>query len=158
MQRLLSQAAKIITALAPDADRFNGNPASDVISLANYGHIAFIIQQAAGAVGAFKVQVEACSSNAGANNEAIPFSYRIGEADGTGLAAPVAVGAAAGYTTTAAAENKIIIIEVNADELPADKPWVRLQFTETTDGPIDAGAIAILTEGRFTGASLPDAV
>lgn len=156
-QRQLAQTLKFVTALAPDADRFNGNPASDIVSLANYGHVAFVIMQAAGAVGAYKIQVEACSDNTGSGNEAIAFSYRKGDADGTDLGSLTAV-ASTGHTTTAGQEDRIFIVEVNAEDLPVDKPWVRLQLTETTDGAIDAGILAILSEGRYLGSSLPDAV
>ncbi len=155
--RLLSQLLKISTALAPAADRFNANPATDVYNLALYGHIAFIHQQGAGATGTATITVEACTSAAGAGNTAIAFSYRLGDADGQNLGALTEV-TSSGYTTVAADENTIVIIEINAEDLPDGKPFVRLQYTEVANDPVAAGCLAVLSEGRFIGDTLPTAV
>ena len=42
-----------------------------------------------------------------------------------------------------------MVIEIDADELPEDKPWVRLQLTEVADSPVDAGVLAILSQARY---------
>ena len=55
--------------------------------------------------------------------------------------------AAAGYAPAAGA-NKMVAIEVDPATLPAGKPWVRVQVTESVDSPVDAGMIVILSHGR----------
>ena len=57
---------------------------------------------------------------------------------------------ASGFTSTAGA-NQLYIIEVNAEELDSDSPFVSLTLTESANDPVDAGVLAILGEARYPG-------
>lgn len=152
---IFTQQNQVAIALAPDADRYTSNPATDVFNMANYGHICFVLQEGAGGTGTVKIQVEECTSIAGAGNTAIAFRYRVastGDTWGT-----LTDSASTGYTTTAGA-NKQVVVEVDARELSADSQFVRLQLTEVADDPCDAAVIAILSNPRHASDSLITAI
>lgn len=135
-----------VTALQPAADRYNGNPASDVFNMKDYDHIVFLLAEGAGGTGTVKIQVEACTDATGAGNTAIAFNYRVmGTIDTWGSRAAAA---STGYTTVAGAD-KMVAVEIDAAELPADKPFVRLQLTEVVNDPCAAGVVAILSGARY---------
>lgn len=154
---VLSELLNYVEVLAADADRYNTDPATDIVNLGVYGHAMFIVGEGAGGTGTVKIQVEACSDNAGNNNEAIPFRYRAtsGSLEMTGAALTWA--AATGYTTIAGA-NKLVAIEVDSNECPAGKPWVRLQLTEVVDDPCDAHVGCVLGMPRYAEANMPTAL
>jgi hypothetical protein len=135
-----------VYALAPDADLYNGNPATDVFNLKNYNHITFLLVEGAGGTGTVKVQVEECTSAAGAGNTARAFSYRLMSTVDTWGA--LTASASTGYTTVAGA-NKMVAIEIDAAELSDGYNFVRLQLTEVVNDPCDAAVIAILSEPRY---------
>lgn len=136
----------VAQALAPDADRYNGNPATDIFNTKDYDHVCFVVEEGAGGTGTVKIQVEACSDAAGTGATAIAFNYRVMTTTDT-WGSRVA-SASTGYTTVAGAD-KLVAVEIDAAELSADKPFVRLQLTEIVDSPCDAGVLAILTKGRY---------
>lgn len=146
MSKYLSEEVGIRTALAPDADRYNGNPASDIFNLGKYEKILFAVLHGAGATGTVVATVEACSDNSGTGAEAIAFQsrlYAVGAATGA-LTSQTASG-----VTIAAGENQTLTCEVKSDDLPDGKPFVRLKLTEGVDSPVDAGAVAILSGPRY---------
>jgi len=156
--RIFTQPFQVVMALAAKADRFDANPASTPVSLKNYRHATFIVQQGAGAVGTAKLQVEACDNAAGANPVAIPFRYRATAPNGgDAFGALTDATAADGYTTVAGA-NKQVAVEVDASGFPEGKTFVRLKVTEVADGPVDAAVIAILSDPRICSEPMPTAL
>jgi len=149
---IFTEHNEISTALQPVADAYAADPATDVYNMKYYEHISFVIVEAAGGTGTVKIQVEECTSKAGAGNNAIAFKYRV-KSDSNGAFGALTASAATGYTTTAGA-NKVIVVEVNADELAADSPYVRLQLTEVADSPCLAGVVAILSGPRYPQSTL----
>jgi|SRR5262245_8639515 len=139
----------VACALVPATDRYNTNPATDVFNTKDYSHITFIVEEGAGGTGTVKIQVEACSAAAGTGNTAIAFNYRLvadtATADTWGALTAIA---STGYTTVAGA-NKMVAVEIDAEELPAGKPFVRLQLTEVVDSPCAASVLAILSGARY---------
>lgn len=135
-----------VYALMPDADRYNSDPATDVFNMENYDHITFILMEGAGGTGTVKIEVEECTTAAGANNTAIAFRYRLMSTTDTWGA--LTASASTGYTTVAGA-NKMVAIEVDASELSDGYNFVRLQLTEVADDPCDAAVIAILSQPRY---------
>ncbi len=137
----------IVKGLDPVADAFAGTVYSDIINMANYGHIQFIIYKGVGATGTSTVTVEACDDVSGSHVSAIPFRYQVistGDTEGT----PTAV-AATGFTTTAGS-SQLYKIEVDADALASSGyGYVRLKAVEVVDSPVLGGILAILTEGRY---------
>lgn len=152
---LMTERQAIVTVLAPDADRYAADPATDIVTTKDFRHVTFFVIEAAGGTGTVKIEVEECSDNAGAGNQAIPFNYRVGTS--LGVFGDLTLVALAGYTTVAGAD-KIIAIEVDAAELSDAKPWVRLALTEVVDSPVDACVIAVLSNGRYGGQNVPGVV
>lgn len=146
---------QIVTVLQPIGDRYNTDPATDVISLAKYGHATFLIAEGAGGTGTVKIEVEACDDLTPSNAAAMAFNYRVATSGDTWGA--LTASAATGYTTTAGA-NKMIAVEVDASELPAGYPCCRLQLTEVADDPCDAAVFAILSQPRNAHAVMPSAI
>lgn len=155
---VLSQHFPIVLALAPDADRYNGNPATDVISMKNALRCTFLLQEGAGGTGTVKITAEACDDFVPTNTVEIPFKYRVASNSGTltdqfGAVTDAAV-PANGYTTVAGA-NKMVEVIIDAEDLPDGYTAVRLKLTEVANDPCDAGVIAILHQVRHRSATQP---
>ena len=134
--------------LAPAADRYNTNPATAGVSMRSFRNAVFLINEGAGGTGTATVTVEGCSAANGTGAEAIPFKYRQSTGSGATLG-ELTQAAAAGFTTTAGA-NKVIAIEVDSDDLPPNKPYVRLQLTEVANDPVAAGVTCVLLNPRYS--------
>lgn len=137
-----------VLALAPDADRFNGNPATDVISLGKHSQVLFLLTKGTGAVGTADITIESCDTVVPGIATAIPFSYRVcteGDTWGEWQAATTD-----GFKTTAG-ENQQYEVLVNAAALNDEDEFIRLQITEDADGAVDAGVSAILIGPRYSG-------
>lgn len=155
---MFSEKHGMIKALPPAADRFNTNPASDVISLRNAHSVSFLIWHQGGTTGTGKITVQSCDNVAPSNTTAIPFRYRkmtTGDSDAVGPV--VSTSAATGFTTVAT-ENTIYEVEVLACELPADRPFVRLKIDEVENDPVNAVVLALLDGVRHQGLNQPTAI
>ena len=148
MSRQHSQSDLPVFALAPDADRINTDPATDIINMADYQHCDFYWMEGAGGTGTATLTVEECDDVTPSNSTAIGFRYRVAQTGDTfGDWTTVA---AAGYATVAGA-NKIVQVQVDSDQLADGFPYVRMVVTELVDGAVDAGVMAVLSGGRYTG-------
>lgn len=140
-----------VFALAPDADRYNANPATDIINMADYTHCNFFLHEGAGGTGTVKLIVQACDDVSATATTDLAFRYRVAQTGDTfGAWTEIA---ATGYTTVAGA-NKIVQVEVDNQQLPDGKPYVRLSLTEVANDPCDAGVLAVLSGPRY-GAESP---
>ena len=133
------------TQIAASEDMFNGDPASDVISLSQHRGIVFTITKYAGATGTADITVESCDDVTPTTTTAVAFRYRAttGATPGAWTAA-----AAAGFTTTAGANQSYEIV-VLAEGLSGTDQFVRLQCTENADSPCDGAISAKLFGPRF---------
>lgn len=154
---VLSQRLHGVMVLAPDADLYAADPATDIVNMGRYGHAQFVIMEGAGGTGTVKIEVEACSDNTGSDNEAIAFKVREGSAADPEVNGTLTDVAAAGHTTTAGAQ-KVVVVEVDSEDLPEGKPWLRLQLTEVADSPCDAGVWCNLSEPRYPQETMLSAV
>lgn len=153
----LSENVLILPALAPDADRYNGNPETDVFNLKNYEVIDFILDEGAGGTGTVKVVAQACDNVTPSNTSNINFRYRLrtsGQSWGAWVTTTVA---GDGYTTVAGA-NKTVQIQIRGRELPDGYPCVRLDLTEVVNDPCDAGIMAILGGAKYGGLTMAAAL
>jgi hypothetical protein len=133
--------------IAANEDIFNGDPATDVISLENYNRVMFIISKNAGATGTAVVTVESCDDTTPTTATAIAFKYRACTSGNTW--GDVTAAASTGFTTTAGA-NQCYVIEVCADDLYSTDKFVRMQLTEDTNNPCDGAVICVLGEPRYS--------
>ncbi len=156
--RMFMQNNLPVFALAPDADRFNGDPASDVYCLKYYDRITFLVIEGAGGTGTATITVEACDDSVPTTTAAIPFKYKtLTSADSSDAWSAVQAAPAAGITPAAGA-NKMTMIEVKANELGIGYSWCRLQLTEVADDPVDACVVAILSGPKSAQDLMPSAL
>jgi hypothetical protein len=138
---------KYLIALAPDADRYDGNPTTDRIRCPGAGKLQFLITEGVGGTGAAVITAHAHIANSSGTPEAIPFRYKTaqdpGELDDAG---GYSLATTSG-TTPAAGASKQTLIEFRFDDLPTGKPFVSLTLTEGVNSPVDAGVIAIVKGG-----------
>lgn len=151
-----SEDHAIVMALAPDADLYAADPATDVVNTENFDQVTFILMHGAGATGTVKIQVEECTAADGTGNTAIGFNYRLAT-DGVDVFAARTAIASTGYTTVAGA-TQMVIVEINAAELSDLSPFVRLQLTEVVDSPVDAAVLCVLGKPRYPQATSVTAV
>lgn len=156
---MLSENMKVIPlALAPDADRWTGDPASDVVFLKNYNRVSFFLVEGAGGTGAGTVTVEACDDAVPTNVSEITFRYRtLTTAGGLDTWSDWTVAPTTGYAWAAGA-NKALEIDVKSDELPEGYPAVRVQMTESDSTAVDGAIFAIAYEPRYSGNQMPSAL
>ncbi len=142
-----------VKGLAPAADRWNTNPATDIVKLDEWNKAVFLVHQQGGTTGVATLTVEACSDNTGTGATAVAFAYAVG-ADGAGANSDImgarTEAAAAGFNTTAAID-ALYLIEIRGDQLPDGKPYVRLKCTEAVNDPVNGAVEIMLYEGRFIG-------
>lgn len=161
LNNVLSENVLPIMALAPAADRFDTNPATDIICMKDYQRVSFFILEGAGGTGTAKITAEACDDFSASNTAQIPFKYRLAQDAGnlTDQFSDVARQdtPATGYTPPAGA-NKITEIIIDARDLPEGKDKVRLQLTEVVNSPVAAAVFAVAYQPRIRKAVMPTAI
>ena len=135
----------------PYADQFDTAIVSDVVSMAKYKKCYFLYYWGtnAGTAGTEALTVIPCD-NATPDNvtTAIPFKYKACTQPDTN-----GVWTAASTYTTAAVVSGLVIIEVDAADLPlvsgVKYEYVKLQSTEAVNGEKLGGIIIIMGEPRY---------
>lgn len=148
MNNYLIEELHLVKGLDPVADAFSATVTSDIINLAAYNQVAFIVYKGVGATGTATLTVEPCSNAAGSVIGApIPFKYRrvtTGDVQGPLLDAP-----AAGFATTAGS-SQIYAVEVTAADLAlSGYNFVRLKSVELVDAPVLGGILVITGQARY---------
>ena len=156
----LIELAKFVKGLAPAGDRWNTDPATDIVNLEFHNRLLAVVHQDGGTTGKATLTVEACSDAAGTGATAVPFRYRVGSAGagagGDGMGA-VTAAAAAGFDTTAATD-RLYLLDIKGSELPAGKPWVRVKTVEAVNDPVNGSIDFLLYEPRYGGATQPTVI
>ncbi len=127
--------------IAANEDMFNGDPATDVLSMKNADEIHFIIAKNAGATGTATITVESCDDVTPSTATAVAFQYRAQTTIDTWGEWQDAT--SAGFTTTAGA-NQMYQVRITQDGLSSDDAFVRMQMTEVVDSPCDGAVIAMV--------------
>lgn len=153
---VLTENLGVIMALAPDADLYASDPASDVINMTDCQRLSFLIFEGAGGTGTATVTVLACDNTTPSNTSAIAFKYRVASNSGTltDVFGTLTDATSSGFTTTAGA-NKIIEVVVDAKDLPDGYPYVQLKLVEVADSPVDACVVAIAYQTRMRRGVMP---
>lgn len=143
----VAQQCHVVNILPPID--ITGGVDSDVFSLKNHAHASIIVQVGVSAAAFTKIILQACDDFTPSNTTDLAFSlYSEETAAGDTLAAVEAV--ASTGKTPSANDTIMYVIEVDASELPAGKPNLRLHLTNGSNSVI-ASAIAILSGERFSG-------
>lgn len=130
-------------ALAPDADRYNTDPATDRIRHPGTGNLYFLIIEGTGGTGTAAITVNCYAAASGGSGTAIAFQYKT-------VTSGADFDTAGGYSTAttsgvtpAAGATKSTLVKVRYDQVTEDKPFVELTLTEGVDSPVDAAVIAL---------------
>lgn len=157
MSKYLSEVLNFRIGLAAAADRWNGNPATDLVDLSKYESVAFIVHQNDAALGTANptITIEAASANDGTGAEAVAFKYR--QHAETAAVGSLTDATASGVALTAG-DNRLLIAEVKADDLPDGKPWVRAVATEGVDDAATGAVFVVMGKPRYTDGNPPAAL
>lgn len=159
MEHLFVSGA-FVKGLAPAADRWNTDPATDIVRLSFHDKLIALVHQSGGTTGTATITVLACTDVSASGATAIPFLYRVG-ASGAGAAGD-AMGAvvqatSSGFTTTAATD-RLYLIEVKGSDIQSIGSFVYLKCTEAVNDPINGCVDFILYEGRYEGIAQPTVI
>jgi hypothetical protein len=127
-------------------DLFNGNLTTDIMSLANYGSVIFVLTKGPGATGTATITVESCDDTSATTSTAVAFNYAACTSGNTW--GNITAAGAAGFTTTAGA-NQCYMIEIRDDQLSGSDKYVRAVFTESANDPVDGAVISIGMNPKF---------
>jgi hypothetical protein len=147
-----------IVPLLPAADQAAGVD-GDSFSMALYESAMILVQLGSITVADFHVKVFAGATN-GTKTTALTFWYRLGGAAAKSANADQlsAFASSADLTVSnATGDNKLLVIELEAESLPAGKPWVTLEIGSGATALL-AASVAILGGARYRGATVPTAI
>lgn len=120
--------------------------------------VSFLVTLGAGGVGTGTIIVQASATNNMASPTAVPFKYRVqSTANSSDAYASDYVAATAAGFTTAAGANQLVVIEVDARDLPSGAQFVALNTTQVVAGVVAGGAIALGNDPMFIGTTPPTA-
>lgn len=155
MSALLLERLQFIKGIDPVADVFDSTQASDVIDVAEFSHVAFVVYIGVGATGSSTFTIEACSDVTPSATSAIAYHSReitTGDTEGT-----ITARAAAGYVNTVGS-SKILVYEVREDALAASGyRYLRLKSVESVNSPV-LGGVLIIGEKKHARAANPSAI
>ncbi len=143
----ISERIKIVPlALAPDADRYSGNPDTDWIRCKE--SVLFLIVEGAGGTGTAAITVNEATDNAGDSSAPMAFRYRLlTTAGGLDTWGAWQTATSSGVTPAAGAA-KATLIEVRHDELTEGNDFLSLTLTEGVASAVDAAVIALVAQDR----------
>ena len=132
--------------------------AGDSINMGKYRHVTFILEFAT-LTGDAVLTVKS-GATAGVETTAETMHYRLADADqgGDGADGYGAWADSTGLTLTAATySDRTLIVEMDADELTADQPWITLALSAAASA-LNAAVVAILSEPRYGSHDMPTAI
>lgn len=140
----------VISAVTPAADAFGASPTTRYINTEAYGHLTFVIHQAASTSStALTVTVGAATSSTGAGAANIG-DWWYAEAQSDDVYGAFATATTTGFAVTLSTAYKTVRVEVDAALTPDGSNWVALTLTETTAATAAVGAVLCLaSEARY---------
>ena len=155
MENRLSENKKIIYALKPGDHQAGAD--GDSFNAGKLHSFAFLIQ-AAVLTGDAVLKVYSGASD-GTKTTAETFRYRLADADQGSAAADTfaAWSTSAALTLTAATyDNRLLVVEMDSDELTDGQPWVTLEISAAADA-FNASVVAI-GEPRIRAHDIPTVI
>jgi hypothetical protein len=148
----LCEQTKIVPIL--EAEDHNAGADGDSVSLENYGHVTFII--IFGELTGDAILTINSGASAGTTTTAETFNYRATAADlkvASGDALGTEATSAALTLTAATYEDRMIVVEMDADEFTDGQQWITPSISSAASECF-AAIIAVLSEPRY-GQSIP---
>ena len=147
----LAEQGKAVVGIAP-VDIGSAAKTSDYFSMANYTHASIIV--ACGAItNAATITVFESDDDSGSSETAIAFAYYAVDGDGKTGARTAAT--AAGFST-GTTDNRLWVIEIDAEQLSDGKPYLAVKTTDAAANLITV--IPVLSGARYAQAAPPPAV
>jgi hypothetical protein len=158
----VAEEGHIVSVLSPQ--NITGGAAGTVFNMKNAAKANIVIQFGALAAALGAITLNACSNISGAGATPIAFSYyqqiTAGNANDTlelnGSTPSTAFAATTAGFTPADAANTFVILEVQADQLPAGLPYIQLEIANGANADF-VSALAILTGLAYPGSQQPTA-
>lgn len=163
---LWSEENKIVNAVIPVADAFDGDVTSDIVDVADYKRLTFLIITGATSAAENVVTVLAGLSNSSCAT-AIIFKYRtmvgaVPPAANSDVPSALADATVSGFTMTASKAGGMYIVEVDVREVAeagVQFDHVALLVTENGGGTAQTACVlAILSQPRYPQAILQTAI
>lgn len=130
----------------------------DSFKLTNYRHVCFEVAFAT-LTGDAVLTVKSGAS-AGTETTAETFHYRLADADQGGAGADTFgdwTNSSSLTLTAATYSDRILLIELDADEITDGQPWLTFAFSAAADA-LNASVVAILSEPRYGAHDMPTAI
>ncbi len=136
--------------LDPIADFFDGTVRSDVINMAGFHKVFFLVYKGVGTTGTSTLTVSACDDNSPLTESAVPFHYR--RLNDSNVPGAVTAATASGFATTAGSSD-LYLIEVDAKALAVSGyKYVCIKAVEVVNSPV-VGCIIGLGVPRYADSS-----
>ena len=149
----LCERTKIVPIIEPEDHQASGID-GDSVSLENYGHVTFIFTF--GELTGDAILYIYSGATAGAKTNAETFNYRATAADIRATAGDTlgTEATSAALTLTAATyEDRMVVVEMDADEFTDGYPWITPNISDAGSETF-VSCVAILSEPRY-GQSIP---
>jgi len=156
MTKRITEEFGIVYALKPGDHQAGVD--GDSINTKNYREVAFLIQ-AATLTGDAVLKVYSGATD-GTKTTAETFRYRLADADQAAAGADQFDDEAtsAALTLTAATySDRVLVVEISADELTADQPFVTLEIGAEASA-FNAAVVAVLRGARYQASDMPTAI
>jgi len=114
------------------------------VAMKKYERVQFLVLLGTLATDSFTLTVTASAVTAGTTATALTFKYRLSAAAGTDTLGDLSAGVTELVLTHTTYDNKVVVVEVDANELTADKPYVGLTFTDPGNADAYIGVVALL--------------
>lgn len=131
-----------------------------VVSMENWSHATIIIPYGATNANPGDITVEACDNMTPTTHPDLAFRYYVeltaaGDVLDTGPTTVTAATGVDGDVILGATDNVMVVIEIDSDELPSGYVGFRLNLGANSGGATYAGAVCILSGGRYAGYGSP---
>lgn len=131
---------------ADASDGLSGTQYTDIVNVAKYRRVLFVVQKGAGATGTAVITVESCDTVGPGTATAIAYRYK--KSTTLDVYSDWTAVASTGFTTTAGAD-QCYLIEVEGEDLYSTDNFVRVKTVEDTASAVDCMILTILGTPRI---------
>ncbi|MFA4973651.1 MAG: hypothetical protein WC683_13655 [bacterium] len=114
------------------------------VAMKKYENAQFLVLLGAMETDDFVMTVTCSAATAGSSATAIAFKYRLSAAAGTDTMGDATACASTGLTLANTYDGMVVVVDVDAVEMTADKPYLGLTFTDPGSADAVIGVVALL--------------